>query len=59
MYTGKIGDLEFILEKDNKCRICVYNKGSVDPIAYIEVSSAITEKSFHYEIMDFVAKHTS
>lgn len=58
MYTGKIGNLEFILEKNIKCRICVYDKGSVDPIAYIEVGPSITEKSFHYEIMDFVAKHT-
>lgn len=58
MYKGKIGDLEFILEKDINSRICVYSKGNIDPIAYINVSSDITEKSFHYEIMDFAAKHT-
>tara|TARA_R110001592_G_scaffold334486_1_gene618856 strand:- start:105 stop:284 length:180 start_codon:yes stop_codon:yes gene_type:complete len=57
MYTGKIGNLEFILEKDVNTRICVYNKGSVDPIAYINVSSDITEKGFHYEIMDYASKH--
>lgn len=57
MYTGKIGDLEFILEKDNNSRICVYAKGNIDPIAYINVSSDITEKSFHYEIMDYASKH--
>lgn len=56
MYKGTINKYRFELD-DELNRIVVYKEGSgVDPIRYINVSPNISEKSFHYEIMDFVAK---
>jgi hypothetical protein len=56
MYTGKIGDYRFELEQETS-RIVVYKEGTgVDPVAYIPVNKSLTEKDFHYEIMDFVTK---
>lgn len=54
MYTGKIEKYTF--EHDAKTnRINVYEDGcGVDPIELIKVNSNLTEKEFHYEIMDFV-----
>lgn len=56
MYNGKIGKYTFEYEHETK-RIVVYeeNKG-IDPIEYIRVSDSLTEKGFHYEIMDYVSK---
>ena len=55
MYSSKINDLNFVLEKETN-RIYVYNGSSEDPFSFISVDEGITEKEFHYEIMDFVSK---
>lgn len=55
MYREKINNLSFVLE-DETNRIYVYKDGSTEPFSYITVKLGITEKEFHYEIMDFAAK---
>ena len=55
MYKDRIGKFEFIFEKETN-RIVVYIKGDVTPLTFISVSGDLSEKEFHYEIMDFAAK---
>lgn len=56
MYRGKIGVYNFELEEETS-RIVVYKESTgVDPVAFISVEKGLTEKDFHYEIMDFVTK---
>jgi hypothetical protein len=58
MYKGVIGKYRFELDSETN-RIMVYKEGDgVEPIAYISVKSGISEKSFHYEIMDWAAKQS-
>jgi hypothetical protein len=55
MYKGIIGKYRFELDSETN-RIMVYKEGDgVEPIAYISVKLGISEKSFHYEIMSWVA----
>jgi hypothetical protein len=55
MYKGVIGKYRFELDSETN-RIMVYKEGDgVEPIAYINVKPDISEKSFHYEIMSWVA----
>lgn len=56
MYKNKIGVYSF--EYDNETsKILVFEEGKgVDPIQLISVKPNLTEKAFHYEIMDFVSK---
>ena len=55
MYRDKIGKFEFVFEAAT-ARITVYRSGDTTPIRHISVSRDLTEKDFHYEIMDFAAK---
>jgi hypothetical protein len=58
MYKGVIGKYRFELDSETN-RIMVYKEGDgVEPIAYISVKTSISEKSFHYEIMDWAAKQS-
>jgi hypothetical protein len=58
MYKGVIGKYRFELDSETN-RIMVYKEGDgVEPIAYISVKTGISEKSFHYEIMDWAAKQS-
>lgn len=57
MYKDTIGKFEFIFEKESN-RIVVYVKGDTSPLTFLDVSGELTEKDFHYEIMDFVSKKT-
>lgn len=58
MYKGVIGKYRFELDQETN-RIMVYREGDgVEPIAYISVKPDISEKNFHYEIMDFAAKQS-
>lgn len=55
MYKGVIGKYRFELDSETN-RVMVYKEGDgVEPIAYINVKPSISEKSFHYEIMSWVA----
>ena len=56
MYKDRIGKFEFIFEKETR-RIVVYVKGDVTPLTYISVSGELSQKDFHYEIMDFATKN--
>ena len=55
MYRSKINDLNFVLEEETN-RIYVYKGSSEEPFSFISVEKDLTEKEFHYEIMDFAAK---
>ena len=56
MYSNKIDSYSFEYEKESS-KILVFEEGKgLDPIHLISVKSNLTEKDFHYEIMDFVAK---
>jgi len=55
MYKDKIGKFEFVFEVET-ARIIVYRTGDATPIRYINVRKELSEKDFHYEIMDFAAK---
>ena len=55
MYKDKIGSFEFVFEQST-ARIVVYRDGDTSPVRYIAVSKDLSEKDFHYEIMDFAAK---
>jgi hypothetical protein len=56
MYKGTIGKYIFELDVDTN-RVMIYKEGAgVEPIAYISVKPGISEKGFHYEIMDWAAK---
>jgi hypothetical protein len=56
MYNGKIGKYTFEFENNTK-RIIVYEEGKgIDPVEYISVPENLTEKNFHYEIMDYTSK---
>jgi hypothetical protein len=58
MYKGVIGKYRFELDSETD-RVMVYKEGDgVEPIAYINVKPDISEKSFHYEIMDWAAKQS-
>ena len=58
MYKGTIGKYRFELDSETN-RIMVYKEGDgVEPIAYISVKTGISEKAFHYEIMDWAAKQS-
>lgn len=52
---GKIDNFDFVLEEETN-RIFVYQQNTDTPVGYINVNDNISEKDFHYEIMDFVAK---
>ena len=52
---GKIDNFDFVLEEETN-RIFVYQQNNDTPVGYISVNANISEKDFHYEIMDFVAK---
>lgn len=52
MLEGQIGNNWFVYDKDSN-KITVFQKGDVDPVAYISVSENLDEKNFHYEIMDW------
>lgn len=52
---GKIDNFDFVLEEETN-RIFVYQQSNDTPVSYITVNDNISEKDFHYEIMDFVAK---
>ena len=56
---GKIG--KYIFQHDPVLdKICVYEKpASEQPEFLISVSPDLTEKDFHYEIMDWYAKNNS
>lgn len=56
MYEGQINNNWFVYEPDSK-KITVYEKGDIDPIAYITISDPISEKDFHYEIMEWALKN--
>lgn len=56
MYEGQINDNWFVYDNDNN-KITVFEKGDIDPVAYIAVDPTITEKDFHYEIMEWVLKN--
>ena len=59
MYNGKIGIYTFEYDKVTN-RIMVYEEGKgVDPIYFISASENLTEKGFHYDIMDFVSKRSN
>jgi hypothetical protein len=55
MYREQIGGFEFVYEQETK-RIMVYMKGDTSPVRHISVGGELSEKDFHYEIMDFVSK---
>tara|TARA_R110000803_G_scaffold120989_2_gene189089 strand:+ start:305 stop:481 length:177 start_codon:yes stop_codon:yes gene_type:complete len=55
MYKDKIGKFEFVFEEATT-RIIVYRSGDESPVRYINVSEDLSEKDFHYEIMDFASK---
>lgn len=55
MYKDKIGSFEFVFD-ESTARIVVYRAGDPTPLRYISVSKDLSEKDFHYEIMDFAAK---
>jgi len=55
MYKDKIGKFEFIFEAAT-ARIVVYRSGDTTPVRHINVSKDLSEKDFHYEIMDFASK---
>lgn len=58
MYKGVIGKYRFELDSETN-RVMVYKEGDgVEAIAYISVRPDISEKSFHYEIMDWAAKQS-
>ena len=58
MYKGVIGKYRFELDSETN-RIMVYKEGDgVEPVAYINVKIGISEKAFHYEIMDWAAKQS-
>lgn len=59
MYSGKINKYRFEHDSETN-RIMVYEEGAgVEPVNLIHVSPNLSEKAFHYEIMDFVAKANS
>ena len=55
MYKDKIGKFEFVFEATT-ARIIVYRSGDPAPVRHICVSKDLSEKDFHYEIMDFASK---
>lgn len=56
MYKNRIGVYSFEYDSDAS-KILVFEEGKgVDPIYLISVKPDLTEKAFHYEIMDFVSK---
>ena len=55
MYKDKIGNFEFVFDKAT-ARIIVYRSGDAAPVRHISVSKDLSEKDFHYEIMDFASK---
>ena len=52
MLEGQIGNNWFVYDKDSN-KNTVFQKGDVDPVAYISVNEDLSEKNFHYEIMDW------
>jgi hypothetical protein len=55
MYNDTIDKYRFELDSETN-RIMIYKEGlGVEPVAYISVKPGITEKTFHYEIMSWVA----
>jgi hypothetical protein len=56
MYSNKIDTYSFEYDSESS-KILVYEEGKgLDPVHLIAVKPNLTEKEFHYEIMDFVAK---
>ena len=52
--NGKIGEFTFELDSELS-RIAVYQNGDgTEPAWYITVGRDIDEKTFHYEIMDWL-----
>jgi len=59
MYKGVISKYLFELDVETS-RITVHCEGEgVDPIAFINVESNLSEKGFHYEIMSWVANNSN
>ena len=55
MYSGKINKYRFEHDSETS-RIMVYEEGAgVEPTSIIHVSSDLSEKNFHYEIMSWYA----
>ena len=55
MYNGKINKYRFEHDSETS-RIMIYEEGAgVEPVALIHVSSNLSEKAFHYEIMSWYA----
>lgn len=56
VYSNKIGSYSFEYESESS-KILVYEEGKgLDPIRLISVKPNLSEKEFHYEIMDFFSK---
>lgn len=56
MYNGKINKYRFEHDSETS-RIMIYEEGAgVEPVALIHVSSNLSEKAFHYEIMSWYAE---
>ena len=55
MYRSSISKYRFEYEGETS-RIMIYEEGAgVEPVALIHVSSNLSEKAFHYEIMSWYA----
>ena len=46
MLEGQIGNNWFVYDKDSN-KITVFQKGDVDPVAYISVNEDLSENNFH------------
>jgi hypothetical protein len=56
MYSNKVGAYSFEYDSESS-KIFVFEESKgVDPIHLIDVVGNLTEKAFHYEIMDFISK---
>lgn len=59
MYNGKIGKYRFELD-DSTNRIMVYEEGKgVEPVEILKVEDNLTEKDFHYTIMEYFTKNNN
>jgi len=57
MHQGKIDKYTFELETETN-RILVYEEGQgIEPVSLINVKPNISEKAFHYEIMDWYSSN--
>jgi len=56
MYSNKVGIYSFEYDNESSKIFVFEENGGVDPIHLIDVEGNLTEKAFHYEIMDFISK---